>query len=84
MTTCYEQSMQNLISERRPTMKQMSPHRRRPHRVQLKPRLQITQAHQTWTKLTELQSADGTADSHHELTNLQQLLDTLNQYGLNL
>ncbi len=57
MTTRYNQSMQNTISERttRRTLKQMGYSSRRPHRVPLlsaknrKRRLQFTQAHQDWT-----------------------------------
>ncbi len=57
ITTRYNQSMQNIISERttRRTLKQMSYSSRRPHRVLLlsvknrKRRLQFTQAHQNWT-----------------------------------
>ncbi len=55
--TCYNQAMQNTISERttRRTLKQMGYSSRRPHRVPLlsaknrKRRLQFTQAHQNWT-----------------------------------
>ncbi len=57
ITTCYNQGMQNTISERttRRTLKKMGYSRRRPHRVLLlstknrKRRLQFTQAHQNWT-----------------------------------
>ncbi len=57
ITTRYNQSMQNTISERtiRRTLKQMGYSSRRPHRVPLlsdknrKRRLQFTQAHQNWT-----------------------------------
>ncbi len=56
ITTCYNQGMQNSISERttRRTLKQMGYSSRRPHRVLLlsvknrKQRLQFTQAHQNW------------------------------------
>ncbi len=55
--TCYNQVMQNTISERSThrTLKQMSYSSRRPHRVPLlsaknrKRRLQFTQAQQNWT-----------------------------------
>ncbi len=57
ITTCYNQGMQNSISERTTsrTLKQMGYSSRRPHRVPLlsaknrKQRLQFTQAHQNWT-----------------------------------
>ncbi len=57
ITTRYNQSMQNSISEHttRRTLKQMGYSSRRPHRVPLlsaknrKRRLQFTQAHQNWT-----------------------------------
>ncbi len=56
ITTCYNQDMQNTISERttRRTLKQMGCSRR-PHRVPLlsdknrKRRIQFTQNHQNWT-----------------------------------
>ncbi len=56
ITTCYNQGMQNTISERttRRTLKQMGYSSRRPHRVTLlsaknrKRRIQFTQAHQHW------------------------------------
>ncbi len=57
ITTCYNQGMQNTISEHttRRTLKQMGSSSRRPHRVLLlsaknrKRRLQFAQAHQNWT-----------------------------------
>ncbi len=57
ITTCYNQDMQNTISERTThrTLKQMDYSSRRSHRVPLlsaknrKQRLQFTQAHQNWT-----------------------------------
>ncbi len=57
ITTCYNQGMQNIISEHttRQTLKQMVYSSRRPHRVPLlsaknrKRRLQFSQAHQNWT-----------------------------------
>ncbi len=57
ITTCYNQDMQNTISERTAhrTLKQMGYSSRRPHRVPLmsaknrKRRLQFTQTHQNWT-----------------------------------
>ncbi len=57
ITTRYNQSMQNTISERttRRTLKQMGSSSRKPPRVLLlsaknrKWRLQFTQAHQNWT-----------------------------------
>ncbi len=57
ITTRYNQSMQNIISERttRRTLKQMGNSSRRPHRVPLlsaknrKRRIQIAQARQNWT-----------------------------------
>ncbi len=57
ITTCYNQGMQNTISERttRRTLKQMGSSSRRPHRVLLlsaknrKRRLQFTQSDQNWT-----------------------------------
>ncbi len=57
ITTCYNQGMQNTISERktRRTLKQMGYSSRRPHRVPLlsfknrKQRLTFSQAHQNWT-----------------------------------
>ncbi len=57
ITTCYNQGMQNTISERtrRRTLKQMGYSSRRPHQVPLlsaknrKRRLQFAQAHQNWT-----------------------------------
>ncbi len=57
ITTCYNQGMQNTISEHttRRTLKQMGSSSRRPHRVLLlsaknrKQRLQFAQAHQNWT-----------------------------------
>ena len=57
ITTCYNQGMQNTISERtiRRTLKQMGHSSRKPHRVPLmadenrKLRLQFTQAHQNLT-----------------------------------
>ncbi len=57
ITTCYNQGMQNTISEHttRRTLKQMGSSSRRPHRVPLlsaknrKRRLQFTQARQNWT-----------------------------------
>ncbi len=57
ITTCYNQGMQNTISERttRRTLKQMGYSSRRPYRVLLlsaknrKRRLQFAQAHQNWT-----------------------------------
>ncbi len=57
ITTCYNQGMQNTISERTThrTLKQMCYSSRRPHRVPLlsaknrKRRLQFAQAHQNWT-----------------------------------
>ncbi len=57
ITTCYNQAMQNTISEHttRRTLKQMGYSSRRPHRVPLlsaknrKRRLQFTQAHQNRT-----------------------------------
>ncbi len=56
ITTCYNQGMQNTISERttRRTLKQMGYSSRRSHRVPLlsaknrKQRLQFTQTHQNW------------------------------------
>ncbi len=46
ITTCYNQGIQNTISERttRRTLKQMGYSSRRPHQV-----LQFAQAHQNWT-----------------------------------
>ncbi len=57
ITTCYNQGMQNTISEctTHRTLKQMGYSSRRPHRVPLlsaksgKRRLQFAQAHQNWT-----------------------------------
>ncbi len=57
ITTCYNQGMQNTISEHttRRTLKQMGSSSRRPHRVPLrsvnnrKRRIQFAQAHQNWT-----------------------------------
>uniref|UniRef100_A0A9J8DCM4 Transposase Tc1-like domain-containing protein n=1 Tax=Cyprinus carpio carpio TaxID=630221 RepID=A0A9J8DCM4_CYPCA len=57
ITTCYNQGMQNTISERTTcrTLKQMGYSSRRPHRVPLlsaknrKQRLQFEQAQQNWT-----------------------------------
>ncbi len=54
ITTCYNQGLQNTISERttRQTLKQMDYSSRRPHRVPLlsaKNRKQFTPAHQNWT-----------------------------------
>ncbi len=57
ITTCYNQGMQNTISERTThrTLKQMGYSSRRPHRVPLlsdknrKRRLQFAHAHQNWT-----------------------------------
>ncbi len=57
ITTCYNQGMQNTISERitRRTLKQMSYSSRRPHRVLFlsaknkTQRIQFTQDHQNWT-----------------------------------
>ncbi len=57
ITTCYNQGMQNTISEctTRGTLKQMGSSSRRPHRVPLlsaknrKRRLKFAQAHQNWT-----------------------------------
>ncbi len=57
ITTCYNQGMQNTLSECRTrwTLKQMGYSSRRPHRVPLllaknrKQRLQFAQAHQNWT-----------------------------------
>ncbi len=57
ITACYNQVMQNTISEctTRRTLKQMGYSSRRPHRVPLlsaknrKRRIQFIQAHQNWT-----------------------------------
>ncbi len=57
ITTCYNQGMQNIISEHTThrTLKQMDYSSRRPHRVPLmsaknrKQRIQFTQDHQNWT-----------------------------------
>ncbi len=61
ITTCYNQGMQNTISERttRRTLKQMCYSSRRPHREPLlsaknrKRRLQFAHAHQNWTTRLE-------------------------------
>ncbi len=70
ITTRYNQSMQNTISERttRRTLKQMGYSSRRPHRVPLlsaknrKRRLQFTQAHQNWT-IEDWKNVDRTDES---------------------
>ncbi len=79
ITTRYNQGMQNIISEctTRRTLKQMSYSSRRPHRVLLlsaknrKRRLQLTQAHQNWTKLSDesrflLRHSDGRVRIWHK------------------
>ncbi len=72
INTCYNQGMQNTISERttRRTLKQMGSSSRRPHRVPLlshKNRKQFTQTHQNW-KIEDWKNVTWSDESRFLLT----------------